>query len=491
MSGELYVGVDVGTTATKAILVDVDGQVVERGRAAHDASLSAGRVDPACWWASVVDAVVQLGGARARAVTVGISVHAPVLVPMGEDGRPLSDGYRFDAPGLPGLVSAAATAIGSDALARIGNPYTPATAIVVASRLFEREHGDRVGALRWFGSVGSVIGHRMTGEVAIDPSQASYYGCFDVVGGAQWLVPAAAALDVPLERLPPVRPSGSVLGPLLPEAAEILGLTPGIRVCVPGGDTPSAAVAIGLGADAATLLTLGTTHVVTRLRTAPDTRNRRLLQRAHLVDGAWLAHGATNGGLALSVGVREMGGQAEGAVADVIAAAAALPPAEIAMAPYWLPHVIPERGPLWMSEPATGLVGVRDGATVETRMAAWAVIEGVLFADRLVLGQVEGHYTGPIRVSADLSGGADLVQLAADAFGRELRVVCESHLSALGAARHAAAAEGIHIPADSAELVVAPRDERRNLVETRWETWRTHRAARLGRVDQEVSLLGG
>ncbi|WP_425846811.1 xylulokinase [Agrococcus sp. TSP3-2-1] len=480
MSGELYVGVDVGTTATKALLVDAGGHVVARGRAVHESSISAGRVDPRCWWASAKAAVGQLGATRSRAVAIGISVHSPVLVPMDEDGEALCDGYRFDAPGLPGLVSAAATAMGPEVHARLGNPFTPATAIVVASRLFEREHGDRQEALRWLGSVGTVLGHRMTGKVAIDPSQASYYGCFDVVDGEDWLTAATSALGVPRELLPPVRPAGSPLGSLLPEVAELLGLPAGIRVSVAGGDTPSAAVAVGLDAEAGTLLTLGTTHVVTRFRTQPDGRNRRLLQRAHLEKGTWLAHGATNGGLALAVGLRDAVGARDGSVADAITAAARLDPAETATAPYSLPHVIPERGPLWMSEPAAGLVGVPEGATVDPQAAAWAVVEGVLFADRMVLGHVEGHDSSPIRVSADLSSGTEFVQLAADAFGRELRLVHESHLSALGAARHAAAAEGIQIPPASAERVVSPRSDRAALVEARWQAWRAHRASRVG-----------
>lgn len=478
MNAELYVGVDVGTTAVKALLVDADGRVAARGRAPHDSSIAAGRVDARCWWRSTKEAVEQLGAARNRAVAIGISVHSPVLVPMDANGEALSDGYRFDAPALPGLVSAAATAIGPGLHARLGNPFTPATAIVVASRLFERDHADRMKGLRWLGSVGALLGHRMTGQVAIDPSQASYYGCFDVVGGEDWLSEAATALGVPSDLLPPVRPAGSPLGHLLPAPAALLGLPAGIRVSVAGGDTPSAAVAVGLDAEAGTLLTLGTTHVVTRFRAQPDVQNRRLLQRAHLEQGTWLAHGATNGGLALAVGVRDSVRQ--GSVIDSIAAAARLEPAEIATAPYSLPHVIPERGPLWMSEPAAGLVGVVDGSTAEPRTASWAVIEGVLFADRMVLGQVEGPEYGPVRVSADLSGGTDLMQLAADAFGRELRVVHESHLSALGAARHAAAAEGIRIPPASAERVFSPRSDRAELVESRWQAWRAHRATRIG-----------
>lgn len=479
MSGELYVGVDVGTTASKAVLVDSYGTVVARGRTAHPASPLPGRVDPESWWMSVVDAVHQLGDARARAVAVGLSVHSPVLVPLDSDGRAITPGYRFDAPQLPGLVSAASTAISSAAHDRLANPFTPATAIVVAERLFRSEHEDRVAQLRWLGSVGSVLGHRFTGRIAIDPSQASYYGCFDVVSGTGWLQGAVEALGIDPDVLPPVRPAGSALGSLLEASADLLGLPAGISVTVAGGDTPCAALAVGLDADTDTLLTLGTTHVVTRWLGEPDRTNRRLLQRSHVVEDTWLAHGATNGGLALAAGAELAGNSGPNSVSTTVAAAASLDLSEIAAAPFYLPHVIPERGPLWMSEPASGLLGLGKDETADSRSVALAVVEGVLFADRLVLEQV-ARGAEVVHVATDLSNGTDFVQLAADLLNREIVVVGESHLSAFGAACLAASGFGVTLPNTVAGTTFSPRAERADVIESRWREWRAARARTLG-----------
>jgi xylulokinase len=483
MSTGLYLGLDVGTSASKAVLVDVDGGVVARGRATHSAASRTGRADAEGWWASAVEAIGQLGGARSETVAIGLSVHSPVLIPLDEDGEPLDDGYRFDAPGLAGVVSAAATAIPAEVHSRIGNAYSPATAIAGAYRLMQRTDVARASRVRWLGSVGSLLGQRLTGEVAIDPSQASYFGCFDVIGGAQWIPAAAEALGVADDLLPPVRPAGEPLGPLLLAAAAALGLPSGIPVTVAGGDTPSAAVAVGLDARSDTLLSLGTTHVLTRWRDRPDTRNRRLLQRPHLSGGAWLVHGATNGGLALAEGAAQCTGSdsATGAaVAGTIGSAASLSIEEIPAAPFFLPHVIAERGPLWLSEPAAGFFGDTAGRASDPRLAAWAVVEGVLLADRLVLEHMTGDQGAPLTVAADLSSGGEFAQLAADALNRELRVVEEPHLSALGAARLTAEVGGVTMPPVSASVAFVPRPERAALVDSRWQEWRQVRSAHLG-----------
>jgi len=481
MAGGLYLGLDVGTTASKAVLVDADGRVVARGRATHPAASRTGRVDPSTWWSSAVQAVVQLGNARSETIAVGVSVHSPVLVPLDEDGAAVSDGYRFDTPGLAGIVSAAAAAIPAELHARIGNAFTPATAIVAAHRMLQRDDPEAAARVRWLGSVGSVLGHRLTGRLAIDPSQASYSGCFDVVGGSEWLADVAEELGVAPEVLPPVLASGSALGPLLPDVAEVLGLPRDTPVAVAGGDTPSAAAAVGLGRESDTLLSLGTTHVVTRWREEPDPGNRRLLQRVHLDPGTWLAHGATNGGLALAEGAALVSGVRDSAVADTIAAAASLGLDEIAEAPFFLPHVTAERGPLWMSQPATGFIGHAAKRASDPRLASWAVVEGVVFADRLVLEHMAAGDAEPLNVAADLSTGGEFVQIAADAFGRELVVIEEPHLSAVGSARHAARASGVQMPPVSAEVRFSPRQDHAALLESRWHAWRQARNAYLDR----------
>lgn len=474
MDAGLYVGVDVGTSASKAILADAEGHIVARGRADHVDASHAGRVDTARWWSSVVQAVSMLGDRRRFATAVGLSVHSPVLVPLDRDGAPLADGYRFDAPGLPGLVSAAATALGLSELDRIGNAFTPATAIAVAGRLFTRQHDDP-SQLRWLGSAGTVVGHRLTGEIAIDPSQASYYGCFDVVGGRDWLPAALGALGIDPGLLPEVRPSQSQLGRLRRNAAEQLGLPADVPVVVGGGDTPSTALAVGLDAADGTLLTFGTTHVLTQRAASPDPGNRRFLQRAHLLPESWLTHGATNGGHALREGAHQRGRTGARAVWDTVQAASARSAPDAGRTPFWLPHVIPERGPMWLAEPVSEFM---DG-DASSPDADWSVVEGVLFADRLVLEQADPTRR-EVRVSADIAHGLDLVQLTADVLERELLVYGESHVAALGAAMVGMRAVGADPPALQPSVRVAPRPDTAAVVAERWPRWRARRAERLG-----------
>ena len=93
---ELLLGVDVGTTATKAVLVDKSGHIISQGRAEYPTKyLQAGWVeqDPNDWWQSFCDAVAiaQSGAPGAKIIGIAISAQAPTLIAVDGDGVPVRD----------------------------------------------------------------------------------------------------------------------------------------------------------------------------------------------------------------------------------------------------------------------------------------------------------------------------------------------------------------------------------------------------------------
>ncbi|PRZ11613.1 xylulokinase [Nesterenkonia sandarakina] len=463
-----FLGIDVGTTATKAVVLTETGEPVRRVRVAHDAGppLPPGRVDPVSWWNSVQKACLDLDAGKLNLSGIGLSVHSPVAVPMGTSGEHLTAGYRYEVPTLADTVSGLRPLLTQEEIRRSGNTVSPSTFIAAAYLLMLEQEPEVAGELNVLGSVGTYIGHRLTGQCAIDPTQASYFGPFDTTGDWTWQEDLVQRLGIPPQILPPLLPSSDVLAPLTDEAAHALGLRPGTPVVTGAGDTACAAFAADIGESGTRLITLGTTHVVTDHSSRPA-REQLHLQRAYVHRGQWLRHGASNGGLALSVAARALGyGSSGRAVSAMVDRAMGADAETIYRAPFFIPHVRPERAPFWMEEPRSGFLELTADAD-ETSMA-WAAVEGVLFVDRMISESYPQEPPRELMLAGDVSGNGHFMQLAADMFGTPFIVNTESHLPALGAAM--LAAEGIDYPVGLQHYTrhIAPRQRLGELIESRW-----------------------
>jgi xylulokinase len=468
-----YLGIDVGTSATKAVVIDSGGTVLARSRVCHPSARGAdvGRADPAAWLASVTAAVLDLGEHTEDVQGVGLDTHCPTALLLDASGAPLTAGVTWDHPGLAAPTEELISALSEHDRRLVGNHLMPATAMGAAYRLLKSIEPDAVCAATTFGLAGTWLGQWLTGERALDPTQASYTGLMaSTDGSCDWLSAALAQLGLPLEQLPPVRPSLSVLGPLLPTVAQALGLPHGIPVLVGSGDTPAASYALGSQPGGRPLLIMGTTHVVSNVLDSPDPR-ARALQRVDVRTGRWLINGVINGGDALADGAHRLGyGDGDCAVASLVGTAFRATPGEAATAPVFIPHTRPERGPLWFAEPRTALLDI--GPDIAAPAAARGIVEGVLFADRMIVESCIGSDQRTLYVSGAFGDEPELPQLLADALDRDILVVDESHLPAVGAAAMCGEVLDGHVIGAPAARRVSPRAEWRDTLAARWHEFR-------------------
>jgi len=468
-----YLGIDVGTSATKAVVIDSGGRVLARSRVCHPSArgAEAGRADPAAWLASVTAAVLDLGEHTKAVHGVGLDTHCPTALLLDGSGAPLAAGVTWDHPGLAGPTEELIGALSGHDRRLVGNHLMPATAMGAAYRLLHTIEPEAARTATTFGLAGTWLGQWLTGEKAIDPTQASYTGLMaSTDGSCDWLSAALARLDIPPQQLPPVRPSLSVLGTLLPAVAHALNLPHGIPVLVGSGDTPAASYALGSQPGGRPLLIMGTTHVVSNVLDTPDPR-AMALQRVDVRAGRWLINGVINGGDALADGAQRLGyGTGDCAVASVVGAAYRATPGETATAPVFIPHTRPERGPLWFAEPRTELLGI--GPDIAAPAAARGIVEGVLFADRMIVESCIGSCQRTLYVSGAFGDEPELPQLLADVLDRDILVVDESHLPAVGAAGMCSEVLDGHVLDPPAARQVRPRAEWRNTVAARWQEFR-------------------
>ena len=470
-----YLGIDVGTSATKAVVLSADGTVIARSRVTHPAARAVGhgRADPAAWRASLITAVGELEPHTAAVTAIGVDTHCPTALLLDDDGEAIAAGLTWDHPELAEPTDELIRALNPAHRTLIGNHLQPATAMAAAHLLLRTLEPDASATAATFGLVGTWLGQWLTGERAIDPTQASYTGLMaSTDGSCEWLTDVADRLGIPRHQLPPIRPSLSVLGALLPAAAELLGVPAGIPVLVGSGDTPAASYALGARPGGRPLLIMGTTHVVSNALDTPDPR-AKALQRVDVRPGRWLINGVINGGDALAEGARRLGyGQGDVAVAALIGTAFRATPADVDGAPVFIPHTRPERGPLWFAEPRTRLIGEIPDSSAAS--AARGVVEGVLFADRMIVESCIGADQRTLYVSGAFGADPELPQLLADVLDRDILVVDESHLPAIGAAGMAVEVLTGTTIEPPAGRRVAPRAQWRDTVQRRWLQYRRH-----------------
>lgn len=267
----LLLGIDLGTSSVKVLLVTPEGRTAGKGAAEYPIDRpypDRAEQHTEAWWAGLVLATRQALDEAAqrdpvanrpqdRIVAIGFSgqMHGTVL---------LSASHEVLAPAIiwPDQrsgeeVRALAAEVGPDrVIAFAGGPL--ASGFQAATIRWLRAHEPRLleRAALILAPKDSVR-LRLTGEVGTEPSDACGTGMFSPTTG-RWAPELMAAVGVEPDRLPPVREATTVAGTLRRVAALDLGLPEGIPVVMGGADTPTGLLGAGLVGPGSILLTIST-----------------------------------------------------------------------------------------------------------------------------------------------------------------------------------------------------------------------------------------
>jgi xylulokinase len=446
-------GIDLGTSSVKAVVVTVDGRVAGQATGGYRVlSPQAGHSEsePAEWLAATANAVrAAVAEAGVEPVAIGLAGQMHGVVPTAADGRPVRAAMLWsDSRATREL--ARYEALAPAVRARLANPLSPGMAGPLLAWLATHEPA-AWAATRWALQPKDWLRAQLTGRFVTEPSDASATLLYDVAGD-RWDTEVVAALDLDPAKLPPILArAGDRAGSLTDEGARLLGLRPGLPVAAGAADTAAAALGSGLVKPGTMQLTIGTgAQLIKPMATLPDplpVRPVTHLYRA-ATDTGWYAMGAVlNGGLTLDWVRRVLG-----AGWPELYASARPPRADD---PLFLPHLHGERTPYLdpgLRGAWTGL-GPRHGRRDLLR----AALEGVAFAVREALDELAGSGARIDRLRLAGGGTKDLGwrQMLADILGCALAPVEVPAASALGAARLGAQAAGLPAatPADNA---VAP-----------------------------------
>jgi xylulokinase len=302
----LVLGIDIGTTSTAAILIDVSGKVLAQGT--RPVALSSpqpgwAEEDPEAWWANVCDLVPELlaaAGVGAEEVRgVGITGMLPAVILMDAEGRLLRPSIQQSDARCAAEVAELAAEYPEDAfVAKAGNGINQQLVACKLRWIEAHEPGifARIGTV--FGSY-DYINWRLTGVRAVEQNWALEAGFVDLASLA--LSDALIALaHVPRAAIPPRSASHQVLGAVTATAARATGLSEGTPVVAGAADHVASAYAAGITRPGDVLLKFGgSTDIL--IATAHATPDRRLFLDQHVQPGLFMPNGCmASGGSALN-----------------------------------------------------------------------------------------------------------------------------------------------------------------------------------------------
>jgi len=454
---EYLLGIDVGTTGSKALLVDANGAVIASATTEYPMFTPQplwSEQNPANWWSATVTSiqqVLQQGGVRADQVAgVGLTGQMHGLVLLDAKGEVLRPCIMWNDQRTAAQCAAITHKVGAQNVLRLtGNPVLPGfTAPKIA---WVQAHEPDV-----YARAAKVLlpkdyaRYRLTGGFFSEVSDASGTSLFDV-GQRQWSDEMLAALGLPREWLPEVTESPEVSARVSAAAAEATGLLEGTPVVGGGGDQAAQAVGTGIIAEGVVSATLGTSGVVfaasDTYRVEPE---GKLHAFCHAVPGMWHLMGVMLSAAGSFRWYRDALGDLERIQADetgcdaydlLTEAAAEVPPGCEGL--LFLPYLSGERTPY----PDPNARGVFFGITLRHGKAhlTRAVLEGVTYGlrDSLELMRALGLSIQQVRASGGGARSPLWRQMLADVFDTEIVTVKVTEGAAYGAALLAGVGAGV------------------------------------------------
>jgi xylulokinase len=448
-------GIDTSTTATKALLMGADGQVVAVASSAYSYDTPQplwSEQHPDVWWqatvASVRQVLAQAAVDAAEVKGVGLTGQMHGLVLLDAAGEVLRPAILWNDQRTGAECDEIRTLLGKERFIQItGNDAL--SGFTAPKVLWVKKHEPEI-----FARIGQIllpkdyVRFKLTDRYATDRAGGAGTVLFDL-RERDWSPEVVAALDIDPAWLPPTFEGTAVTGQITPQAAEATGLRAGTPVVGGGGDQAAGAVGTGAVVEGVVSLSLGTSGVVFAAVDRPIIEPEgRLHAFCHAVPAKWHL-----------MGVMLSAGGSLRWYRDTLAAGVDFetllgPAAEVAPGSeglLFLPYLTGERTP----HPDPLARGAFVGLTVRHSQAylTRALLEGVAFGlrDSFELMQAAGLAgIQQVRVSGGGARSPLWRQILADVLDAELVTVNTTEGAAYGAALLAAVGAGIFSDVESA-----------------------------------------
>ncbi|MBQ9941778.1 MAG: FGGY-family carbohydrate kinase [Christensenellaceae bacterium] len=446
---------DLGTSGNKVTLFDVEGKLIKSVIAPYDTHYFNGswaEQSTDDWWKAVCDSTKHLlsGIDKKQVVAVSFSGQMQNLLCIDKAGRPLG----------PSIIWADMRSSKEEKHMRTA--MDPWKYYTIAGT--QPSSGYTLEKLMWLKandpdaykntykilSAKDYIIYKMTGKIAIDPSNGSGTSAMDIVKRS-WSEEIIDAAGVDGEMFPEILEATTVMGEIGPHIADECGLAPGTLVVLGGGDGQCASVGAGSIAEGRTYLSAGSSAWVATASSKPIySQDMGVVNLAHVVPGMLCPSGTMQtAGSAFNWIKNELCRDEQRLAAEQGKSPYDFINAQIESAPVgsngmlFLPYLMGERAPRWNPNAKGSFVGMKMNNTRADMLRS--VIEGVAMNLCIILRQLQQHMSiDQVAIIGGLSKGSVVRQIIADVFGTDiLQLSYMDEMASMGAAVIAGVGAGV------------------------------------------------
>jgi xylulokinase len=435
----MFLGIDIGTGGTRALIIDRSGTVIASHSTEHapihSEHIGWAEQDPNDWWRAARTAIAgvlsdsNLTGSQIESIGLTGQMHGCVM--LDASGAVLRPALIWCDQRTQAQCDWLTQTIGYTRLIELtANPALNNFTLV--KLLWVKQHQPEL-----FAKIAHVlcpkdyVRYKLTGEYAMDMQEASGTLLLDVAH-RRWSEEVAEIAGIPMSWLPPLFEGPEICARISDSGAQATGLAAGTPVAAGAGDQGAGAVGMGILRPGSVSATIGTSGVVFASTDKPTMDPLgRLHTFCHAAPGLWHVMGVTNGaGLSFRY-FRDTFAPTESYDA-LSAEAAAVPPGSDGL--FWTPYLFGERTPHLDANARAAFVGI--SASTTRAHFVRSVLEGVAFSlkDTFTLFAELGIPVTSIRLGGGGARGPLWRQIQADVYDHSVDLLEAEEGGAFGAA---------------------------------------------------------
>ena len=436
------IGLDLGTTNCKAVLLDADGRVKAAASDGYRLQVPhprAAELDVRHVWEAVKKVLRAVADSPAPPTGICFSGAMHSLFPVADEaGTPIANAMTWADARATAVYRSLIADTDTHALYRRTGCPVHSTYHLQRLRWWDRVEPEQMQRARLWVGLKDWILHALTGVWASDLSLASTTGLLNLQSRA-WDTGVLRLAGVMADRLPPLVSPAAVVGGLTEGAAAATGLPAGLPVIAGGSDGAMASLGTGIATPGQMVITVGTSGAVRKVVGEPwfDPGERTFCYLlTDKPEPLWFIGGAiNNGGLTLQWAREKLYPDLAGAAGyeQLAQDAASVPPG--AEGVFMLPYFAGERSPHWAPKDKGMMYGL--GMQHNRAHFARAAMEGVANCLADVWDAMYGSEPTSdevVRITGGITRTPLWVQIVADMLGVPLMALEVADASATGAA---------------------------------------------------------